>query len=399
MEQSAAEPQAERTPGERPALALLRDVVIALAIVTLAAGLHAYLAFRLVGGSGLGGVWAVAGYVLFGLLFASIPAGFAATRRGPAWLARPLLWMGHLWIGLFALCVTAVAGADLLRWIGAAFFGPLPWSSSWSAGAVCAVLAAAVWGFVVARGKPRLREHTVPINGLGEGLHGLRIVQISDIHIGPTLDGRYLERLVHQVNALEPDVVAVTGDLVDGFVESTRGDVAALAQLRAAHGVFYVTGNHEYYYDGPQWEDEVRRLGLTVLKNEHRTLERNGARLAIAGVSDHDAWRFGREHASRPDIALSGVPPHVPRILLAHQPRTALRIGGERVDLQLSGHTHGGQIFPFMFFVRLQQPVVAGLRTVAGVRVYAHRGTGYWGPPLRVGSAPEIAVHTLVSEE
>ena len=400
MEQSAAEPQTERASGsDSPALLALRGLLIFSAVVAFIAGLHTYLAYRVVGGSGLEGAWAIAGYALFGFFFASVPAGFALSRRGPAWLAGPILWMGTLWIGLFPLLVSAVAGADLLRVLSEVFLGRMPWTPTWTVGALLTAGAAAVWGFIVARGPPRVLQHTVPVRGLGQGLRGLRIVQISDLHVGEALDRRYLERLVQQVNALQPDVVAVTGDLVDGFVERMRDEVAPLGQLRAAHGVFYVTGNHEYYYDGAGWESEVRRLGLTVLKNEHRILERDGARLAIAGVSDYDAGRFGREHASRPDIALAGIPSSVPRILLAHQPRTALRIGGERVDLQLSGHTHGGQIFPFMFFVRLQQPVVSGLRTVAGVRVYAHRGTGYWGPPIRVGPAPEVAVFTLVPGE
>ncbi|MFP2910296.1 metallophosphoesterase, partial [Pyxidicoccus sp. 3LFB2] len=253
--------------------------------------------------------------------------------------------------------------------------------------------------FVTARGRARVERLTVPVAGLGPGLSGLKVVQISDIHIGLTLDGRWLRRVVEQVNALKPDIVAVTGDLVDGFVEALRDEVKPLADLRAPLGVFYVTGNHEYYNDGPAWAAEVARLGLTVLQNEHRVVERGGARLTVAGVTDHDAGHVHPAHASRPDVALHGAPSGVPRLLLAHQPRSALDVAraGVAVDLQLSGHTHGGQVFPFMFFVKLQQPVVRGLATIAGVRVYTHRGTGYWGPPMRLGPAPEIAELTLVS--
>jgi hypothetical protein len=225
---------------------------------------------------------------------------------------------------------------------------------------------------------------------------GLKVVQISDLHIGQTLDGKFLERVVEQVNALEPDVVAITGDLVDGTVARLRDDVAPLARLRAKLGVFYVNGNHEYYSGPVAWERHVATLGITVLHNEHRVVERGGDALVIAGITDHGGGAFGPEHESRPDKAVAGAPEGVPRILLAHQPRSAPQAAPFGYALQLSGHTHGGQIFPFMFFVRLQQPVVSGLHKLAGMWVYTSRGTGYWGPPLRIGPSPEITALTLV---
>jgi len=141
----------------------------------------------------------------------------------------------------------------------------------------------------------------------------------------------------------------------------------------------------------------VARHGVTVLHNEHVVVERGGAKLVVAGVTDFDAGQFGPAHASRPDVALSGAPEGVPRILLAHQPRSARFAANQKVDLMLSGHTHGGQIFPWMFLVRLQQPVISGLRTLFGVRVYTSRGTGYWGPPIRLGPTPEITELTLTT--
>jgi predicted MPP superfamily phosphohydrolase len=212
------------------------------------------------------------------------------------------------------------------------------------------------------------------------------------------LDRHFLRRVVEQVNALQPDLIAVTGDLVDGSVRTLRDEVAPLSELRAPLGVYYVTGNHEYYHGGAAWTAEVARLGLTVLHNEHRVVERAQARLVVAGVTDHEGGRMDPAHACRPDLALAGALEGVPRLLLAHQPRTAFLAKGLGVDLQLSGHTHGGQMFPFMFFVKLQQPVIRGLATIAGVRVYTSRGTGYWGPPLRLGPAPEITELTLVTE-
>jgi predicted MPP superfamily phosphohydrolase len=273
---------------------------------------------------------------------------------------------------------------------------PEDWPRLKALGVVAVVVPAVAWAVRTARGSARVERVQVPVERLGPGLAGLRVVQISDIHIGPTLDGPWLQRVVQQVNALQPDLVAVTGDLVDGSVRQLRQHVAPLAGLKAPLGVYFVTGNHEYYHGASAWVAEVARLGLTVLLNEHRVVERDGARLTVAGVTDHDGGRMDPTHACRPEVALAGAPEGVPRLLLAHQPRTAALARGLGVDLQLSGHTHGGQIFPFMFFVKLQQPVVRGLALLEGVRVYTHRGTGYWGPPWRLGPAPEITLLTLV---
>ncbi|QSQ28425.1 metallophosphoesterase [Pyxidicoccus parkwayensis] len=374
--------------------------------ITLTAfgGLHAYIAVRLFVDPQWPAPWSVLGPVLVALLFVSLPVGMFMSRREPTPVTRALQWIAFIWLGAFGIFLSAVVAADLISLVlqGAGVVHDALALARGKAVAVLAVtLPAVVYAFVTARGRARVERVTVPVAGLGAGLHGLKVVQISDIHIGPTLDGRWLRRVVEQVNALKPDIVAVTGDLVDGDVESLRDEVKPLAELRAALGVFYVTGNHEYYHGGPAWAAEVARLRLTVLQNEHRVVERDGARLTVAGVTDYNAGNIHPAHASRPDVALAGAPDGVPRLLLAHQPRTALSVAhaGVPVDLQLSGHTHGGQVFPFMFFVKLQQPVISGLATIAGVRVYTHRGTGYWGPPLRLGPAPEIAELTLVTVE
>nr|WP_217439221.1 MULTISPECIES: metallophosphoesterase [unclassified Myxococcus] len=370
-------------------------------ILTLMGGLHAYLAVRLFVSPAWPSPWGVLGVALMVLLFVSIPAGVLGGRGEPSTARRVLQWTSYLWLGSFGILLSAVVTADVvgavLGWTGVVTDALA--LARWKAGVVGAVtVPAVVFAFVTARGKATVERLTVPVKGLQPGLGGLRVVQISDVHVGPTLDGRWLRRVVEQVNALKPDIIAVTGDLVDGGVEELREEVRPLAELRASLGVFYVTGNHEYYHGGPAWEAEVARLGLTVLRNTHRVVERDGARLVVAGVTDHDAGHIVPSHESRPGAALAGAPEGVPVVLLAHQPRSALRVAqaGVRVDLQLSGHTHGGQVFPFMFFIKLQQPVVRGLATVSGVRVYTHRGTGYWGPPLRLGPSPEIAELTLV---
>lgn len=379
---------------------IIRGAVAILFAVGLVGGLHGYLGLRLLADPNLGQPWTALGFGALVLLFFSIPMGFAASRRRPTPLNQALYWTSMLWLGTFGLLLTAVLLADLIGavWGAVGAVQAQTLARGKAVGVLAVVVPALAFAFLTARGRARVERLKIPVKTLGEGLHGVRVVQISDIHIGPTLDRHFLQRVVEQVNALEPDLIAVTGDLVDGSVRTLREEVAPLSGLRAPLGVYYVTGNHEYYHGGAAWAAEVARLGLTVLHNEHRVIERSEARLVVAGVTDHEGGRMDPAHACRPDLALQGAPEGVPRLLLAHQPRTAFLAKGLGVDLQLSGHTHGGQLFPFMFFVKLQQPVIRGLANIAGVRVYTSRGTGYWGPPLRLGPAPEITELTLVAE-
>jgi len=396
VEVSSQQPRSRQVPVGL----LLRGLLMLTLMVGVVAGLHGYLGMRLVSEPGLPGPWAGLGWAVLGLGFASIPAAMASTRMRPSWKEQVLHWGGMLWLGAFGLLLTATGVADVVGW-GWRLVGSAPEPLALARGKALAVVGVVVpallLAFRTARAPAKVERVRVPVSGLGAGLSGLKVVQISDIHIGPTLDRRFMQRVVDQVNALQPDVVAVTGDLVDGSVWRLRDEVAPLAGLRAPLGVFYVTGNHEYYHGGAAWSAEVARLGLTVLHNAHRVVERGGSRLTVAGVPDLEGGRMDPAHACRPDVALAGAPEGVPRLLLAHQPRVAALAQGLGVDLQLSGHTHGGQLFPFMAFVKLQQPVIQGLATIAGVRVYTHRGTGYWGPPLRLGPSPEIAELTLVS--
>jgi predicted MPP superfamily phosphohydrolase len=378
--------------GEVPLLLFIRGLFFVSLVSVVLVSAHWYIGLRLIRDAGLPpAAWSV----LWGA-FGSIFVGLIGGRLLPRRLALVVQWAGFLWIGAFALLLSTCAATDLGFFIAArvvprtAEWGPL---QAMVIGAI--VVPALAWGFVVARRTPQVERLTVPMRGLGQALDGLRIVQITDVHIGDTLDRRFLRRVVDQVNALKADVVAVTGDLIDGSVARLRDEVAALAELKASRGVFYVTGNHEYYHGAAAWLAEVKRLGLTPLHNEHRVLQEGDARLVIGGVPDLEGARFADSHAPRADVAFSGAPDGAPRILLAHQPRFARHAKDQQVQLMLSGHTHGGQIFPFMFFVRLQQPVIAGFRELWGVPVYTSRGTGYWGPPFRVGPTSEITEITL----
>lgn len=264
-----------------------------------------------------------------------------------------------------------------------------------SMGAVASSGGVGAVGLTQALQLPEVVEVEVPIDGLPEAFEGYRIVQLSDVHVGPTIRREHLQGIVERANGLDADLAVVTGDLIDGYVGDLRDEVAPLAEFRGRDGTYFVTGNHEYYWDGPAWCDEVTRLGLTVLNNEHRVISRGGARLLLAGCTDVKAGDLVPEHASDPAGARAGAVDCDVSILLAHQPRSIDAASEAGYDLQLSGHTHGGQYFPFNLLVHLAQPYVAGLAKHRKTWIYVSRGTGYWGPPMRVGAPHEITLITL----
>jgi predicted MPP superfamily phosphohydrolase len=251
-------------------------------------------------------------------------------------------------------------------------------------------------GYCMARGVARVVDVEVPVDRLPPSLVGFTIAQVSDVHVGPTIKRDFVERIVARVNALEPDMVALTGDLVDGSVAQLSAHTAPLADLRSRHGTYAVTGNHEYYSGAHAWIGELERLGAHVLVNENVVLDHDGAAIAVAGVTDFSAHHFDPSHRSDPKRAMRGVPADAVKVLLAHQPRSAASALDAGYDLQLSGHTHGGQFWPWNLFVRLQQPFTAGLHRLGRMWVYISRGTGYWGPPMRFGIPSEITRIRLV---
>ncbi|MBN1290753.1 MAG: metallophosphoesterase [Candidatus Latescibacteria bacterium] len=251
------------------------------------------------------------------------------------------------------------------------------------------------YGLYEARRSQRIVEVTIPLKNLPHDLDGFRIVQITDIHVGPTIKRGYVQKIVDKVNSLEKDTIVLTGDLVDGLVQNLRDDVAPLAELSAPGGMYFVTGNHEYYSGVEAWIEEVKRLGFTVLLNEHTILKHGDGRILLAGVTDFDGGHMNKIHVSSPEAALSGAPPNDVKILLAHQPRSIFKASQAGFDLVLSGHTHGGQYFPWNYLVYLQQPYNSGLHKHDNTWIYVSKGTGYWGPPLRIGRPSEITVITL----
>ena len=375
----------------------------------LLALLHLYIGWRIV--PWLPGPW---GWAFAALLLTSallIPAAFLGRRAQRRRTADRWSWAGMLALGVSGILLVLTLGRDallLLAWPLGALGLALPPLAAPSAQAVPLLAAAAtLWGLVNARRTARVKRVDVPIADLPPALQGFSIAQISDIHVGPTVKRPYLQAIVDRVNALAPDAVAITGDLVDGRVQDLHQDVAPLAGLRARHGSFFVTGNHEYYSGAAEWVACLRSLGVRVLMNEHVLLQHGppgpqggppgGARLVLAGVTDPMAHHVEPADRSDPARALAGAPPDAAaRVLLAHQPRSAAAAAEAGFDLQLSGHTHGGQIWPFNFLVPLQQPYTAGLHRLRQLWVYTSRGTGYWGPPLRLGAPSEITLVRLV---
>jgi predicted MPP superfamily phosphohydrolase len=252
------------------------------------------------------------------------------------------------------------------------------------------------WGFFEAMRVPRVRTVDVEMPRLGAGLDGLRVAIITDTHYGPIDRARWSAAVVKRVNQLDADVVCHVGDLADGTVDMRERQVSPLASVRAAEARVYVTGNHEYFTEAQAWLDYMESMGWSALHNRHVVVERGGDRLIVAGVDDATAEASRQGHKADVEAALAGADRTLPVLLLAHQPKQVPEAVRAGVDLQISGHTHGGQIWPFNFLVRLDQPVVAGLsRHGETTQLYTSRGTGFWGPPFRVFAPSEITLMTL----
>jgi predicted MPP superfamily phosphohydrolase len=341
----------------------------------------------------------VAGTVLFALALVSFPvlmfSGHGRHHRdAPARIADTML--GVIWV----LFVWSIAGELLtgLLW-AAGVAGP-------ARGRIATVLVTLValvlllWGYAEAMRVPRIRRVEVSLPRLGAGLDGLRLVLLTDTHYGPIDRARWSRGVTDAVNALEPDVVAHTGDIADGEVSQRREQAAPLADVRAELTRVYVTGNHEYFSGAQRWVEHMASLGWEALHNRHLVVRRGGDSLVIAGVDDRTAAGSGLPgHHADHQAALAGADPALPVLLLAHQPQQITGAVAHGVDLQISGHTHGGQIWPFHFLVRLDQPVLQGLsRHSARTQLYTSRGTGFWGPPFRVFAPSEITLLTLRAE-
>ena len=364
-------------------------------VVLLLALLHIYIGSRLL--LPFDALVQLVGGALLAVCFWLLPKGFRIRDDRGAWaLMLPWLTMGFF---SYLLVLTLLRDVSLI----ASALGLSPeahesWFRISAIGVMALTPAITLVGFFMARRVAPVVNVKVPLAGLPKELEGFTIAQISDIHAGQTIKRNFVAAIVDRVNRLQADMVAITGDVVDGSVPDLAHDIEPLARLESRHGTYFVTGNHEYYSGVHAWIRELERLGARVLMNEHVVLDHDGAALTVAGVTDWSAHHFDPSQKSDPRAAAKGAPRHAPKVLLAHQPRSAPFAEAAGYQLQLSGHTHGGQFWPWNFLVRLQQPFIAGLHRLGRMWVYTSRGTGYWGPPMRFGIPSEITLIHLVRE-
>jgi predicted MPP superfamily phosphohydrolase len=381
------------------------DVLIVIGRILFGAAIsgaiHFYVWRRLVKSAQLPRRWHLGITIAFVVLFVSIPVTTWTSRVWPAFAAT-FGWVAYPWMALVALTFVALVLLDVGRlflW-GARKVArrPAPETSisrrvflaRITGGTALAVGGTSMArGMIEARGTHEIVDVEVYLSKLPASLDGFTIVQLTDLHVGNTIDRKFVQRVVDRTNTLSPDLIALTGDFVDGKVSDLRDEIAPLSQLRAKHGVYSVTGNHEYYSGADPWIAEISLLGAKYLRNQRVTIGEGTDSFELAGVDDHGAR--GGDHGEDLAAATANRDPEKALVLLAHQPRQVRRAAKYGVDLQLSGHTHGGQIWPWHYIVRIQQGgLLAGRYEYEGTQLYVSRGCGYWGPPVRVLAPLEI---------
>lgn len=384
-------------------MSLGRIVIFFSVIVGLTVGTHYYLWARLIRDPMWPSPWRQVATVMLVVLALSIPASMLAWRTLPRAAAIPVSWVGYIWMGSMFLLLVILWGGELARWSWVKYAslasidgGRRQFLAQILAGAA-GVLGLTLSGYGVWSAVRPVEIKRVPIRlkKLPESMRGLRLVQLSDMHVGLTIGQDFVLDVVRKVNALNPDIVAITGDLIDGSVEDLGNAIAPLGDIRAALGTYFVTGNHEYYSGADSWLEFLRTLGVHPLRNEHVEVHRNGDCIHLAGVDDWTAHQFGNGHGADLARAVNGRDTTKPVVLLAHQPVQFAEAREHGVDLQISGHTHGGQIFPFGVLTRLVQPFLSGLHRRGDSQIYVSSGTGYWGPPMRIAAPAEITLIEL----
>lgn len=251
------------------------------------------------------------------------------------------------------------------------------------------------YGFYNSRKGPLVKKQDVFLKNLPKEFENFTIAQISDLHVGPTIKKSYVNNVLNQISQVNPDMIAVTGDLIDGSVDHLRKDLEPFMDLSAPYGTYFVTGNHEYYSGVDQWLDETDRLGMINLINSNTKIIKANSEIFLAGITDYRAHQIKKSHRSNPALALKNISNDKIKILLAHQPNSIYAVNEVGADLQLSGHTHGGQFWPFNYPTKFANAYLSGLHDHNGTQIYVNSGTGYWGPPLRLGVPAEITLVCL----
>lgn len=251
------------------------------------------------------------------------------------------------------------------------------------------------WGTQTAMAGPIVRNVELDVPQWPKNQE-LKVVQISDLHVGPAIKKPYVEKVIQQIKTLQPDLMVITGDFVDGSVASLNEDVEPFRDLARVLPIFYVTGNHEYYWKAHEWVQKVSDLGFKVLSNQGDLHYFRSLPLWIGGVEDLSSKHFDDAKKSNPFNAIDkNKSKHAYKVLLAHQPKSCFEAQQAGFDLLVCGHTHWGQFFPFTLLVDLFNPYSRALNDHLGMKVYVNAGTGFWGPPLRLGAHSEITLLKL----
>lgn len=388
---------------------MLRVVFFLLFFTIFVGGTHLYLWQRMLRAPRLSPRAQKIGSIVLVVMGTAMPLAMFFVQILPRSVGSMLSFVVYTWMGFAALLVACLFAAELprllmvlgtrLRTGKTIDEGRRTFLSRLIAGAAALVtLGLSGAGVAEALGAVALKNVKIALRKFPKELSGMRIVQLTDVHIGPMIGREWLEGIVARVNQLDADLVVITGDLVDGSVDALRHHVAPLATLKSKRGVYFVTGNHEYYSGAASWIEHLETLGIRVLRNECVTIGEGAASFDLAGVDDHTGGQFIKGHGADVAKALAGRDSKRECILLAHQPKEIVEAAKLGVGLQISGHTHGGQVFPATLLVRLQQPFTAGLDRLGDTQIYVSCGTGYWGPPMRVGAPAEITLLEVVSE-
>lgn len=331
--------------------------------------------------------WTLTVLCILGVI--AIPVGYSVSHQVPRSRFFWLSWAGYIWMGIFFMGLWI----STLYFVLTSFFPNLPIRPDHI---LVAIILVCLWSLFQGLKHPVVRVQDVSVKGLK---NSFKLVQITDLHMGLlNHDHEWLKRIVNKINQLEPDFVALTGDLVEGKWAEVEHMLGPVSEIKARLGKLYVTGNHEFIHGGMMWERKMAEFGWTVLHNSHQIFSIQNSQVMIAGVPDRMVKRFEDSLRSVPEKALKSSESVDCKILLAHEPASVWDLETEIPDVILSGHTHGGQIFPFHFLVRMVQPVVNGWKKLRGTQVFAHPGTGLWGPPMRLGSENQIVLMNFKGE-
>lgn len=395
----------------------LKAFFLFLSVLTSLLGfIYYYSTFRLISGLSLNGP--VVSVILFGIgaLVLLVPLTYTFSRISKREKTQTIFaYITFTNFGFFSILFTLVLFMDFLRWVDLGIitqYSQVLFSSlvhfgfpldgitevknfSLAFSTIVAATALSSLGFFNAHVRLQYKRVSVPVKGLHPDLVGFKIVQISDVHIGPTIKEKFLQRVVKRINQESPDAVVITGDLVDGPASTLKQHLKPLASIQAKYGTFYVTGNHEYYSGVLSWLPEIQNLGVKILLNQNQILTVGKAKLLMAGVTDLTAGRMNKSHQTDPKRAMIGGENCDYKILLAHQPNSIYEANEAGFQLQISGHTHGGQFFPGNILIYFAQKFVSGLHQYKNSLIYVSRGTGYWGPPFRLGAPSEISILKL----